>query len=1019
MRLPEICIKKPVLALVLNLLLIIIGIVGFKSIDRSFFPKIVVPAMNVSVSFEGQGATAMEQDVTNKIENALGDVQGIQSISSSSGIGSSSIAITFPIDADLDHEVNLVRDKISSITDFPTGADKPIITVGGSAPPVLIVDIKDDKWSQDQIRDYAIHFLSPRIQSVAGVGAANVKGGGSYAMRIWLDPEKMASLAITVTNVTDAFTHNNLDFAAGNVRHPNRQFAVVSDTRLTTLTQLRNIVVKSSGTHLVRLGDIATVERGHVSSYGADPFLVHGKEGVNFWIQPSKEANPIDVAKAVKKELASLSKTLPEGMSFTILHDYSVFLKNSISETYITLAEALVLVMIVILLFLGSFRAAFIPIATIPFCLIAAFGAMYILGFTINILTLLALVLAIGLVVDDAIVMVENVHRHIEEGMVPFQAALKGSKEIAFPIIVMSLTLVAVYAPIGLTAGWTAMIFKEFAFTLASAVVISTFVALTLSPMLCSRVLLSHANESRYEVWLEKTYAVVASGYQRFLRYVLTKKTLVIVMLVFIAGGGVLLYQTMPKETFPKEDTGALNVDTTSPPQSTVKYTTNYISQLDNILNKEPAIGNYVFTVTPTWSLGYIYLKPWQKRKTTIEIQNELNEKLKNVAGATASVTMPPIIPTPAGADAHNNDIIIKLTTPLEYSALVGPLNKLYKAMEKYPGVVSPNISLKFNSIQYAVHINRQLAADLGVNLQDISDTMGLMLNSKKVGDMEQDGISYPVYALVAKKYLAGFKALDLLFVAGTNFKTGLPTSIPLSSLVTLTQTPVLPTLTHYNRLRSATFTANLANGYSTGQVVTYLNQVLPTITGKNVQYAFSGPLKQFVDSQGAMTGIIVLALIFIYLMLSAQFGSFLDPFIILLTVPLCVVAALVTLWITGNSLSLYSTVGFLTLVGLISKHGILITQFTNNLRAEGKPIVEAVIEAATIRLRPILMTTFAMVFGTLPLALSSGPGSVSRSEIGWTIVGGMLFGTFFSLVVVPVAYCIIGRFKKFDAPEN
>lgn len=1007
MRLPEICIKRPVLALVLNLVLIIVGIIGFRGLDLTFFPKIEIPSMSITVNFPGQSASAMETSVTDKIENVLGDVEGISSITSTSSIGRATISINFPLGANIDHEVNLVRDKISGIDDLPADMEPPIYNVGGIGQQVLNVAIQDPKRSQDQIRDYAIHFLEPLIKQVPGVGVVYTHGGGSYAIRIWLNPEKMASLGITAKDVSNVFVDNNLNFAAGKVRHPNRQFSVVSDTRITDLNQFRQLIIKKGkdNRRIVRLADIAKIEQGHTSLDLAQ-YFVNGKPSVGLEIKPRNDANPIDVAKNVRQVIASLSKKLPSGMSMKILYDRSDFLQGSIDETYQTLAEAIILVMLVIFVFLGSLRASLIPIITIPFCLVASFGAMYMFGFTINMLTLLALVLAIGLVVDDAIVMVENIHRYIEDGMVPLKAAIKGAKEIAFPIIVMSLTLVAVYAPIGLTPGYSSLILKEFAFTLAAVVVISSFVALTLSPMLCAKMLKTHARESRYEIVLEKTFGRLSRGYEKLLGIIVRKKTLVIIGLVIIGALGVVIYRAMPSEFIPDEDTGFILSSITEPPGSSLQYSIDYAKSLTAVYQTEKSIGSITSQINAGWEYDMIFLKPWKERAlTTKELINRLNPKLADVAGGEVFLYMPTPIQQPPGACMG---VCIQLMTPGDYATLEAPLGKLKQAVKNYPGLQNVKLGLKYNSIQYALKINRDLAGDLGVKLQNIADAVTMMLNGKKIGDIEQNGISYPVYVQLTKKELDGFKALNLLFVKSDT--TG--KSIPLSALVSLTQRAAQPSLHHYNRFRSTTFSGQLAPGYSLDQVVPYLQKVLPTVLGSEVQYAFYGDAQQFLDTQGTMAAIIMLAIVFIYLMLSAQFGSFLDPFIILLTVPLCVVAAVATLWLAGGTLNIYSQVGLLTLVGLISKHGILITQFANNLRQEGEELVSAVIKAATIRFRPILMTTFAMIFGALPLALSTGPGSVSRADIGWTIVGGMFFGTFFSLLVIPVAYCIIGRFK-------
>jgi multidrug efflux pump len=1004
MKLPEICIRYPVFASVLNLILIVIGLVGYAKLDLRFFPEIQMPIMTISTNYEGAGPQLIENGITQVIENQLASVENIESITSSSSNSWSTINIRFKLGGDFNAEVNAVRDKVSSARkDLPPSAELPFIEVGGRSGIALSIGFTDNKKTSAEIRDYVARYVWPQLREVQGVGAVDIFGASDYAMRIWLNSEKMAVLDVTVKDVEAALRSNNIEFPAGRVQDPQRNFTVISDTKLKSPEDFAKIIVLQRNGQFIRFRDIAAIKLGYRSLQDS-PLRLDGKPGVDVEVKPLKTANPITVATEIKKVLAKITPSLPAGMHAAINYDQSLFLKAAIHEAFSAIFEAIVLVVLVVFLFLGSLRASTIPIVTIPICIIATFGLMYMAHFSINIMTLLAIVLAIGLVVDDAIVMLENIHRHIEHGLTAFQAAIKGSKEIALAIVAMTLTLAAVYAPLGFAEGYTSVIFKEFAFTLAGAVLISGFVALTLSPMMSSLVLQPHKKENRLMLKIDALFNHLSVRYQHWLRIILRKRLHIIVSLAVFALIGIIIYQLMPAEFIPQEDTGLVVTSVGAPTGSNLDYTDKYMRQIEQFYAKIPEISSYYTVVFSGSAVSYATLKPWGERhKTTQAIAKLLAPQLSSITGVDAY----PSIPDPIDYGFDNTDVSVQLLTAAKYEDLLPVMDKLVAHAKKFPGFQNVRSSMRYDDQQFAITINRDLAADLSINIQDIADTVRVMLGGAHITDFIENGRSYVVLVQMQQQDLENFRGFNKLYV-----RSGQGRMVPLSSLIKLTPVIGQASLSHYNRMRAATMTAKLNPGYSVNDAAAYLQKLLPTVVNPKIRYDFSGKIKQFMQASSNMLGIFLLALVFIYLVLAAQFGSFIDPLIILFTVPLSMVGALLTLYLAGGSISLYSQIGLITLVGMITKHGILITEFTNKLREQGMDLLEAVVQASATRLRPILMTTFAMVLGSIPLALASGPGSIGRMQIGWVIVGGLTFGTFFSLVVVPVAYSYLGKLK-------
>ena len=916
----------------------------------------------------------------------------------------SNIYLTFAPNVDMDKVMGDVRNQVSSATDqLPPDADPANISSGGVERPVLNIGFMDPDMTPNQIRDYVSQAVVPLFNNLPGMGAVWLYGADTYAMRIWMEPQKMAALGVTATDIKNALQANNINFAGGSIQGEERNHPIVANTQLHNATQFGDLIIRDDQGQIVRLKDVTRVELGSRSLQDS-PMQINGSPGVDMELRPLDTANPINVASEAKNTLAQLEPKLPSGMKMLITYDQSKFLQTAIHESFATLIEAILLVIAVIFVFLGSIRAALIPVATIPVCVIGAFGIMLLCGFSINVMTLLAIILAIGLVVDDAIVVLENIHRHIEHGMPPRQAAFKGSNEIGFSVVAMTLTLAAVYAPTGFTSGFTASVFREFAFTLAGAVLISGFVALTLSPMMCSQVLKPREGSTRLEIKVQAIFERLNARYGRFLTFVLSHKRWIAGGLAGVGLAGYLLYFYLPQEFIPKEDIGYFEVNINTPPGSSINYTNAYMEALEDLYAQDPNIWSYASFIFAGSATNFVTMKPWGDRhETTQEVINKLQPEINRLP-VLIDIWVPDPIDYGIGSDGKA--IQIHVMTLGDYYTLSTTIQSLMATFNKYPGMQIVTTNLHFDNQVYDLAFKRDAAASLGVNLQDIADTVSTMLGGKHTTDVQKNNQTYQVLVQMDLADLHSFKGFNNIYVRNNNNEM-----IPLANLVTLTPAVRQSNLYRYNRMNSADISAELSPHYDISTVAKYINTVMAKDLPGNDQYSYGGMIQAYLASSGTMGYLFLLSLIFIYLVLAAQFESFVDPFIILLSVPLCIVGALFTLKITGGSLNLYTDIGLITLVGLVSKHGILITQFANVRLQNGDSLLTSVREASITRLRPILMTTCAMVLGAVPLAFDGGPGSISHNQIGWVIVGGMLFGTFFSLIVVPIAYYLLAPF--------
>lgn len=1006
MNLSAITIKRPVLAIVLSLILVVIGLVGYTDLDTRFFPKFEQNIINITTFYTGASAALVESSITTPIETAISGIPGVDTIESQSYQGQSIITLTLSASAHIDEVSNQIRDRVELARhQLPTEVDAPKVQAGFG--DIELMDIGFINPNQDvyEIRDYLERYVINRIEQIPGIASVDVVGANKYAMRISLDPEKMNARGISVNDVTHAIQSSNIELPAGEIKGNRINYPITAKTKLVSATEFNNLVVKIVDNNLVRIKDIGSASLG--SDSNDDSIVkINGQPGIFLSIHNATDANPMKAAEDVNQFLHRLAPQLPTGMSVVPSFDISQYMNESVHEVYLSIFFAIICVVIVIFLFLGDWRSVLVPIATIPVCVLATFGVMYFCHFSINVITLLALVLSIGLVVDDAIVMLENIYRHLQQGESPFLAAINGSKEIAFAVIAMTITLAAVYAPIGLLKNQAAIIFQSFAFTLAGAVIISGFVALTLSPMMCARLLKTRPkNDKSYYQFIESWYHRLAEQYGKILSRILQKKRWVVLFAILIACSGYGLIRHIPMAFVPNEDMGLIIASLSSKSGTSIDTYGQELQQLAAIFSKYPEVNSSIAVAdTNARSENGVFatLKPYKERKSSAEaIAAKVTADIQKIPGLNAS----------AFAPSFGGSMQFALTFSLmgadNYDQLYQLSQKIIDQLKNYPGISKIESNVKFDTQQYTMTVNRDLAAKLQVNINDIDNTIATFLGGSHVSDFDQAGQTYPVYVQANSNVQNSLNNINQFYV-----RNQINQLIPMTNLIHMEPALGQMVLSHFNRLRAAEISAQLAPGYQLGTVVQYLQNTLPTILPSNLQYAFTGAASNLLSSNSSMGIIFLLALVFIYLVLAAQFESFIDPFIILLAVPLSVVGALLSLKMIGGTLNIYTDIGLVTLIGLVSKHGILITQFANTLQAEGAEMMHAIIQSAQSRLRPILMTTAAMIVGALPLLFTGGASGESRRQIAIVIMGGLFFGTFFSLVVVPVAYCFANRIK-------
>lgn len=1013
MILSEICIKRPVFASVLSLIIVLIGLISYSRLTLREYPSIDEPIVSVSTTYKGASPEVIESQVTKPLEDQLAGIEGVNVMTSRSRAERSHINIKFDLSRDPDAAAAEVRDKVSRARRFlPDEIDEPIIgKVEADATPIINIAVESGSLSVIQTSDYINRYIKTRLSVLPGAAEVRVYGERLPSMRIYVDRAKLAAYNLTVQDVESALASQNVEIPAGRIESRDREFSVVSSTDLQTPAQFANIVVANVKGYPVRIGDVAKVEIGAADDRVLSRF--NGKPAINIGLTRQSTANPLDLSKAVRAEVERLNETLPPGMKLNIAYDTSTFIERSISSVIQTIIEAIILVVLVIFFFLRNLRASIIPIVTIPVSLIGACALMYAFGFSVNTLTLLAMVLAIGLVVDDAIVVLENIYRHIENGMPRRQAALQGSKEIGFAVVAMTLTLVTVYAPLVFATGRTGKLFIEFALTLAGAVLVSGFVALTLTPMMCS-VLLRH--EPRHNRWynlIEGWLNGMARGYRRALRWSLHHRAVIVFMGLLVASGSGVLFTVVKSELAPVEDRGVIFGTVSSPEGSTVSYMLESMKEIEQYYSEIGEGGAYQVSIgfpTVTDGTAILRLKPWEERdRTQQEIARELQPKFAALPGVRAFPANPPSL----GQSARSKPIEFVIMSQASYPELARLVDVYMDALRDYPGLINLDSDLRLNTPELRVQVDRDKMADVGAGVDVVGRTLESMLGGRQVTRYKDEGEQYDVIVQVLPRDRS-----NVTDISGIYVRTRDDSMVQLDNLLSVHESVSPQSLNHFNRLRAVKIEGAVAPGYALGEVLEHMQQVARDVLPHTVQTDLDGQSREFRDSSGSIYLVFAMALAFIYLVMAAQFESWRNPFIIMLSVPLSMTGALLALWLSGGTLSIYSQIGLITLVGLITKHGILIVEFTNQLRDEGHELFEAVIEASVLRLRPILMTTGAMVLGTLPLAVATGAGAESRQQIGWVLVGGLTLGTLLTLFVVPVAYTLIAKVRPPREPS-
>ncbi|HEY9539501.1 MAG TPA: efflux RND transporter permease subunit [Kiloniellaceae bacterium] len=1007
----EFFIRRPVFATVMSLIVILVGLVSYLQLTVREYPNIDEPIVSVRTDYPGASAEIIETQVTQVLEGSIAGIEGIETMTSSSEPEESRITVRFRLSTDPDVAASDVRDRVSRVRGrLPEEIEEPVIAkVEADARAIVYIAFTSDRHTPIEISDYADRYVRDRLQNLPGVADVRIYGERRMAMRIWLDRARLAAYALTTDDVELALRQQNVEVPSGRIESLDREFTVLSRTGLVTPEQFGAIVVKDADGFPVRMRDVARVEIGPEDERRVTRF--NGNTAVMLGIVKQATANPLDVSNAMREVMPELVRDLPPGMYAKVSYDKSIFIDRSIEAVYTTIAEAVVLVVIVIFFFLRTIRATIIPLVTIPVSLVGAFAVMSVLGFSINTLTLLSMVLAIGLVVDDAIVVLENIHRHIEDGMKPMKAAVVGIGEISSAVVAMTLTLAAVYAPVAFAPGRTGTLFAEFALTLAGAVLVSGFVALTLSPMMCSRLLRDHESHGRVYNWLERGLTALNQGYRNALKATLTVRPLVILVAVAVAGASIVLFFGLKSELAPVEDRGVLYTAGSAPEGSTIDFTARYAGEFEELLSKIPEVEHFFIIAgsgTVTELVSFSQLAPWDEReRTQMEIVREIQPQLSRITGVRAFANNPGSF----GQSPRRKPVEFVIQTSESYDQLNQYVEAFLREAEKNPGLVNLDSDLRLNKPQLDVEVDRERVADTGVGVLTLGRTLETLLGGRQVTRLNQNGEQYDVIVQVAPDDRRTSGDLNDIYVRGRD-----GAMIQLSNLVQLRETVAPKELNRFNQFRAATITGNLAPGYSLGEALDYLESVAEQVLPPQVRYDFDGESREFKDAGTSLVFVFVLALGFIFLVLAAQFESFRDPLIIMLTVPLSMTGALLALELSGGTLNIYSQIGLVTLIGLISKHGILIVQFANRLQDEGRPLRQAVVEAAALRLRPILMTTGAMVSGAIPLAIAAGAGAESRQEIGWVIVGGMTFGTLLTLFVVPTAYTFLARDRSRSA---
>jgi multidrug efflux pump len=1014
MQVSDLFIRRPVFAVVVSLLLIVGGLASLMNLPVREYPQVDRPVVSVSTVYRGASNEVIESRVTEIIEGAIAGIEGIRQITSQSQNDRSSVSIEFEVSREPEAATSDVRDAVSRVTGrLPDGADTPVVRkVDANASAIMWVGVTSTTLDALELSDFLKRVYVDRLSTVPGVANVNLSGERRYAMRIWVDRPALAARGLTVQDLETAIKRQNVELPGGRIESSQREFTVKTDSRLATPDQFRQVIVTNKNGYLVRLGEVAQVEVGPEDT--RFEFYQSGETAIGMGVVRQSTANTLAVVEGVRKELEELKSSLPPGTVAEVAYDESQFIRASIDGVLKTLLEGVALVILVILVFLRDWRSTIVAMVAIPVSIIAAFMVMAFFGASINVLTLLAIVLAIGIVVDDAIVEIENVHRRIEEGQPPLLASFDGAREIGFAVIATTATLMAVFVPLAFMTGNTGKLFREFGITLAASIFFSGVVARTLTPMMCSKLMVPA--HGRIQRMTEPVFEKMNNGYRWLLSRALRIPLVILSVGFLVSLSAYGLFQALPKEFAPTEDRGAIIVRLQAPEGASLDYTRDRVKEVEKALlplQEQGLVASMLSQVAPGFArpspvnegIVIVRLVPWEDRtQSQQDIVRQMTPKVSNFPGARASVVNPPAF---GGAGGFGQPIQFVLGGP-DYDTIRGWRDTVMQKAQETGKFVNMDSNYRESQPDIRVQIDRQRAADLGVSVEDIGNTLELMFGETEVSTFVSRGDEYPVIMRARAQDRATPNDLTNTFVRAANGEL-----VPLSSFVTLTESAAPQALNRFDRLRSITIQSGLAPGVSIGEGLEILQQIVRDNLPAEVRIGYNGQSKDFLDSTGAIYVTFAMALLVVFLVLAAQFESWINPFIIMLTVPLAVTGGLLALFVTGQTLNIYSQIGMILLIGLMTKNGILIVEFSNQLRERGYSVYDAVLEASVLRLRPILMTSIAMIGGAIPLAWSTGAGAEARNAIGSVIVGGVTVSTILTMLVVPSIYLLLGGYTK------
>ncbi|WP_323996059.1 multidrug efflux RND transporter permease subunit [Aeromonas hydrophila] len=1009
MRFTDIFIKRPILAISISFLIALLGVQAVFKMQVREYPEMTNTVVTVSTSYYGASADLIQGFITQPLEQAIAQADNIDFMTSSTQLGSSTITAYMKLNTNPNAALSDILAKVNSVrSQLPKESEDPSVTMStGSTTAVLYIGFISPELNASQITDYLERVIKPQLFTVGGVSKVDMYGGTKYALRVWLDPAKMAAFNLTAADVMSVLNSNNYQSATGQATGYFTLYNGNAETQVNTTEELERLVVATRDSKVIRLADIAKVslEKSH-DTYRA---TANGREAVVLAINAAPTANPINIAHDVLEMLPSLKSNMPSTMEANVLYDSTVAINESISEVIKTIAEAAAIVLVVITLFLGSFRAVIIPIITIPLSLIGVVMVMQMFGFSINLMTLLAMVLAIGLVVDDAIVVLENVDRHVKEGEEPFRAAIIGTREIAVPVIAMTVTLAAVYAPIALMGGITGSLFKEFALTLAGAVFVSGIIALTLSPMMCAKMLKANEEPGKFESKVHHLLDRMTVRYDAMLHAVMQKRIVVVLFAVIVFASLPMLFKFIPSELAPNEDKGVMAVLGTAPSNVNLDYIQGTMEQVNKVLDEQPEVAfSQVFSgvFNANQAFGIASMVPWSQREASQkEVLERVGKLVENVPGMSITTFQFPELP---GASS-GLPIQFVITTPNNFESLYQVASEILTAAQGSGRFVYSELDLQYDSATMKIKIDKDKAGAYGITMQDIGITLGTMMSDGYVNRIDLDGRSYEVIPQVERKYRLNPESIKGYYVRAADGQ-----SIPLGSLISIEVIGEPRALPHFNQLNSATIGAVLMPGTTMGNAIAWLDATASEKLPQGYRYDYMGEARQFVTEGSALYATFALALAIIFLVLAIQFESARDPLVIMVSVPLAISGALIALAWGAATMNIYSQVGLITLVGLITKHGILICEVAKEEQLlHGRNRMEAVMAAAKVRLRPILMTTAAMIAGLIPLLYATGAGAAQRFSIGIVIVAGLAIGTLFTLFVLPVIYTYLASEHK------